>query len=118
MATDIEIIQISDPRLEFGGVAEFQDPKEGLKQAGPFDLRFGTARKQVINIGFIGNEKMIGKGIQWLERCRKPIKTQMKNIAQYPDYPGFKEVFRCDLAFNPRWNYVIDDESLENALSV
>lgn len=118
MATEIDIIHIPDPQLEFGGVGGFLDPKEGLKQGGPFDLRFGTARKQVVNIGFVGDEAMIGKAIKWLERCRKVIKSQMANTAQYPDYPGFKEVFHCDLSLNPRWNYVIDDETLKSALAI
>lgn len=118
MATEIDIVHIPDPNLEFGGVGQFLDPKEGLKQGGPFDLRFGTARKRVVNVGFVGNEEMIGKGIKWLERCQKPIKSEMANAAQYPDYPGFEEVFRCKIEFNPRWNYVIDADILKNVLSI
>ncbi|HEX5171956.1 MAG TPA: hypothetical protein VFW11_22410 [Cyclobacteriaceae bacterium] len=118
MATEIDIVHVNDPYLEFGGVGEFIDPKEGLKQGGPFDLRFGTARKRIANIGFVGSEAMIAKGIKWFEHCQKGIKSGMTNIAQYPDFPGFEEVFRCKMEFNPRWNYIIDDEHLENALSI
>lgn len=116
MATKIEITQIADPTLEFGGVGEFMDPKEGLKQGGPFDLRFGTARKATIHIGFVGNEVMIERAMNWLRCTQQPIESKMANIFQYPNFPGFKETFRAELTFNERWNYVIDDVSLQQIL--
>lgn len=117
MATKIEITQISDPTLEFGGVGEFMDPKEGLKQGGPFDLRFGTARKSVIHVGFIGDEVMIERALNWLRCTQQPIESKMPNIFQYPNFLGFKETFRAELTFNERWNYVIDKTSLDQILS-
>ncbi|MBI1224741.1 MAG: hypothetical protein GC192_05855 [Bacteroidetes bacterium] len=117
MATKINIIEIEDPQLEFGGVGEFFDPKEGLKQGGPFDLRFGNARRASINIGFIGHEESIQKALNWLTRCKDEIVTKMPNTVQYPSYPGFKQVFRTDINFNTKWNYVISDESFKNAFS-
>jgi hypothetical protein len=116
MATNVDIVQLPDPHLEFGGVGEFIDPKEGLKHGGPFDLRFGLARRKMINVGFVGDEKMIEKGIRWLELCKQPIESKMANTAQYPNYPGFKQVFRSDIQFSPRWNFVISDETLQGAL--
>lgn len=117
MATGINIYEIADPTLEFGGVGEFTDPKEGLKHGGPFDLRFGSARKTSINIGIIGSEQMVEKAMRWLHRCQNTIPSLMPNIVQYPSFPGFKELFRAELSFNIRWNSVVDEKTLEQALA-
>ncbi len=118
MATIINISSISDPLLEFGGVGEFHDPKEGLKHAGPFDLRFGNARKNSINIGFIGDERMVEKAIKWLKRCEQIVQSEMKNQAQYPFFLGFEKTFRTSLNFNPKWNKIIEEKILSERLSL
>lgn len=117
MATQIDIVQIEDPNLEFGGVGDFKDPKEGLKQGGPFDLRFGSARKTLINVGFVGEEAMIEKAKAWLFRCRTRIDTNMANFAQYPTYYGFKDIFHCDLNFNSRWHRALDQMEIDGILA-
>ncbi|MBN8786656.1 MAG: hypothetical protein J0I84_06165, partial [Terrimonas sp.] len=117
MATEIEIIEIDEPLLEFGGPGEFTDPKEGLKHGGPFDLRFGTARKTLINIGFIGEQEMILKAKSWLKRCEGLIPSEMPNTVQYPYYLGFKKIFHADLNYNSLWERVIDKSSIDLALS-
>jgi hypothetical protein len=117
MATQIEIIEIEEPILEFGGVISSSDPKEGLTEAGPFDLRFGNARKVSINIGFIGEEVMIEKAIKWLNRCQNFISSGMKNLEQYPHFPGFKNVFKAELNFNTKWNYVLAGGTITEILN-
>lgn len=117
MATNINIIEIHDPNLEFGGVGDFIDPKEGLKHGGPFDLRFGTARKENINLGFIGDEQSVEKAMVWLNRCQKVIPSQMPNLVQYPFFLGFKQTFRTDLKFNAKWNHIIDNKTIVDILS-
>lgn len=116
MATQITISHLLDPYLEFGGAGEFKDPKEGLKHGGPFDLRFGSARREIIRIGFIGDESMITKAINWLNRIQKEIPSTMKNLVHYPAFPGFKKVFHTNLEFNDKWNYIIDQITLSDAL--
>src|SRR5467141_2612269 len=44
MAIDLSIVELAPPRLQFGGASAHPDPKAGLLAAGPFDLRFGSAR--------------------------------------------------------------------------
>lgn len=117
MATNIHITEIADPNLEFGGVGDFIDPKEGLKHGGPFDLRFGTARKENINIGFIGDEQSVEKAIAWLSRCQKIIPSQMTNLVQYPFFLGFKQIFRAELKFNPKWHYIIEQNVFDDIMS-
>ena len=116
MSTIINIDQIEDPLLEFGGVGEFIDPKEGLKHGGPFDLRFGTARKSTLNVGFIGNHEMTEKAISWLKRSHSPIESKMSNLIQYPHYLGFEKIFRAKLNYNKKWDYIISDDDLQKIL--
>ena len=40
MPIQIELAQLSPPPVEFGAPGTFNDPKTGLLEAGPFDLRF------------------------------------------------------------------------------
>jgi hypothetical protein len=117
MAIKIEIFELPDPQLEFGGVGEFSDPKIGLRDGGPYDLRFGTARKSRIDIGFIGTEEMVERGNKWLNRCQKPIESIMGNKAQYPNYPGFEDVFRANFNFNHKWNHVIDSAVFDKVIA-
>jgi len=118
MPSKIDLEEIQEPLLEFGGVGEFTDPKEGLKQGGPFDLRFGTARKRLINIGFVGDEPTLIKAVSWILRCQNPIESKMPNLSQYPHFPGFEEVFRASINTNILWNIVLDKTKLEEALSL
>jgi len=116
MATNISIDQLDDPLLEFGGVGEFIDPKEGLKHGGPFDLRFGTARKSTLNIGFFGNSEMIEKASVWLKRSHSHIESKMPNLIQYPHFLGFEKIFRATLNYNNKWDFIIDEQELNKIL--
>ncbi|MFD1145401.1 hypothetical protein ACFQ4C_30020 [Larkinella insperata] len=116
MAISIELQELSTPFLEFGGVGEFTDPKVGLRDAGPYDMRFGKARINAINVGLVGPLSMIILARQWLSRCQKPITSLMNNIAQYPDFPGFEEVFRVPLNTHAQWEEIIDEKMLNSAL--
>jgi hypothetical protein len=118
MATDINIIQLEDPNLEFGGPGSFLDPKEGLKQGGPFDLRFGNARHDRINVGFVGTKDMLHTATSWFNRCKSIIPSQMPNQAQHPYFLGFKKIFHSELLFNDKWNYLIEEASISNALAL
>lgn len=117
MATHINISYIKEPFLEFGGGGEFTDPKEGLKHAGPFDLRFGTARRTEIRVGFVGDNETIEKAKNWLRRCQSEIPSSMSNKKQYPDFLGFKNIFHSTLEFNNLWNHVINQISIDEALN-
>jgi hypothetical protein len=65
----IRIVELEPAKLEFGGPGVFSDPKVGLKEAGPFDLRFGAAQLKEIRIGLVGTEEMTSKALQWVEAC-------------------------------------------------
>lgn len=115
---DIQLIEIKPTELEFGGTAVFPDPKNGLTQAGPFDMRFGPAQLKDVRVGLVGIRSMIIKAVAWIERCQGMIPTTMKNVQQYPDFMGFEPTFRATLSTNSHWNHTISDEDLERALEI
>jgi len=117
VAITIDLLELPTPFLEFGGVGQFTDPKIGLRDAGPYDMRFGTARISSINIGLVGPPEMVANARQWLKRCLAPMQSLMNNTAQYPDFPGFESVFRVPLKTNKKWEAEVDADALQKALA-
>lgn len=107
MSLNIRLKKLETPILQFGGAGEFSDPKIGLTNAGPYDLRFGQARKNEIRIGIIGELKEIRNAKNWIARCLKKI-TSDKNQILYPDFPGFENVFQCKLITSKSWEVDIN----------
>lgn len=120
MAINFEVTQLPPPVLEFGGPGEFLDQKAGLAAAGPFDLRFGGAHRVQVRLGLVGPAQMVEMALHWLQRCQRPIVSQMANQTQYPMYPGFQEVFKADLLQDNRWVVEFDENKheLEQALAL
>ena len=117
MLIEMDVTQLPTPEIELGSPGTFSDPKTGLTEAGPFDLRFGTARKRKINVGFVGNSEMLKGAHQWLERCGSRIPSDVKDSTQYLDFPGFESVFRTSLALSGQWMVEIDADKLRISLS-
>ena len=97
----MELTQLPTPNIELGSPGTFSDPKIGLTEAGPFDLRFGATRKREVRVGFVGNAEMLQKGQQWLEYCCAEIPSNIKESTQYLDFPGFEPVFRASACPRP-----------------
>ena len=93
MLIQMQINQLPTPEIEFGAPGTFIDPKVGLTEAGPFDLRFGAAHKREVRVGFVGNTEILNKGYKWIERCCKVIPTEITDSPQYQDFPGFSRYF-------------------------
>ena len=117
MSMQIELTQLPPPYIECGSPGAFSDPKTGLTEAGPFDLRFGAAHKKQIRVGLVGTAEIIKKGKQWLERCNTKIPSEIKDSTQYMDFPGFQSAFRTSLVFNQHWMIEIDNDKLNAALT-
>lgn len=120
MSFNIELKELLAPSLEFGGAAVFSDPKVGLEDAGPYDLRFGGARKNEVRVGIIGPKNLVDSGLKWLERCSNPI-LGFKNTATpiYQAYAGFESIFRAKLVINTAWQIVMNSDKhdpIEDAL--
>lgn len=103
MSINIEVQELPPVYLEFGSPGEFTDQKEGLTQAGPFDLRFGGAHKSQVKIGLVGPAPMIEQAYRWVERCQNQIVSKMDNHVQYPLFPGFKNTFKATLTLADHW---------------
>ena len=69
MSVELSVTELTPPKLQFGGASTHRDPKAGLLAAGPFDLRFGSARPTQIHVGIIGPYDQIERAIGWLNRC-------------------------------------------------
>ena len=117
MSIKIELTQLPIPRIEFGAPGNFDDPKTGLTQAGPFDLRFGAAHKTQIRVGLVGPDKMVKAGKDWLRRCNTKIPSQIKGSTQYMDFLGFEPVFQSALIVDEQWIERINDIKLQIALT-
>ena len=101
---------MDEPLLEFGGPGEFSDVRQGLREAGPFDLRFGAGRNEMITVGLVGPDQMIEATQKWLNRCADFI-PGAADITQYPAYPGFDEVFRAKMVTDARFVRSLGGES-------
>lgn len=97
MPMDLEISELPAPRLQFGGAGAYGDPKSGLVAAGPFDLRFGSARKAHIHVGTIGTEAQIAAARHWLERCDGEIPAPGAATLLRRPFPGFADAFHANL---------------------
>src|SRR4051794_31339794 len=73
MTIELSIIEMLPPRLQFGGASTHSDPKVGLLAAGPFDLRFGSARKDHVHVGIIGPADQVAAARRWLDRCGQEV---------------------------------------------
>lgn len=119
MPIKLELRQFDEPLLEFGGPGEFTDPRVGLREGGPFDLRFGAARSDRINIGLIGPKDMVEKTAGWLLRCQGEFPEDSGRM-KYPAFPGFEAVFHSRLTLDARWTIGFEGSpsELEEALSI
>ena len=121
MALDLSILELPAPNLQFGGALNASDPKVGLELAGPFDLHFGSARKEYISVGIIGPGKMIELVETWIERCSKPIPVLGDPSLLRRVFPGFRDVFHSTLNTHDQWTVRIDSEDRDElgyALSI
>ena len=116
MSINIELVELPIPQTEFGAPITSSDPKIGLTQAGPFDLRFGATRKKEMRVGLVGNANMLKKAQKWLDQCCAPIPSNIKDSTQYPDFPGFNETFHTSLIFDRQWQAEINNGILEAML--
>jgi hypothetical protein len=97
MSIDLSILELAPPKLQFGGASTNSDPKAGLVAAGPFDLRFGSARKDHIHVGIIGPASDIAAARLWLERCSREVPALGQPSLLKKLFPGFAEAFHKTL---------------------
>jgi hypothetical protein len=97
MTIDLSILELKPPRLQFGGASAHSDPKVGLFEAGPFDLRFGSARKDHVHVGLIGPAEQVAAARRWIERCSREIPVLGESSLLKRPFPGFFQAFHKKL---------------------
>lgn len=97
MTIELSVVELSPPRLQFGGASTNRDPKAGLLAAGPFDLRFGSARKGQIHVGIIGPADQISTAKIWLSRCEDELPVLGEPSLLKKPFPGFEAAFHKKL---------------------
>jgi hypothetical protein len=115
MAIELSVVELSPPRLQFGGASVHTDPKIGLLAAGPFDLRFGSARKDHVHLGIVGPQVQIAACRRWLERCEKEIPSLSEASLLRKSFAGFEATFHKRLVV-PADSALALDETAPNAL--
>ena len=93
MTIDLSVSELPSPVLEFGGAASGSDLKEGLLSAGPFDMRFGSARPDKISVGLVGPGELIDSAVAWLDRCEDGIGALREGSKLRRSFDGFSSVF-------------------------
>src|SRR5262249_5299335 len=97
MTIELSIQELLPPRLQFGGASAHSDPKAGLVAAGPFDLRFGSARRERGHVVVIGPTGQLDAGRRWLRRCGEEIPAFGDPNPLHKPFPGFVEAFHKTL---------------------
>ncbi|MBO9380483.1 hypothetical protein GG804_27345 [Sphingomonas histidinilytica] len=117
--TKLSLLELRPPPLQFGGAAMTSDPKAGLEIAGPFDIRFGSARKDTINLGIVGPPALAEDTRKWLERVAMGIPVLAASNALRRPFPPFEEVFRKRLIHSEHMTVHLkgDPNPLEIALA-
>lgn len=119
VSLNLQITRLPVPDLEFAGSGYYSNPRRGLVEAGPFDLRFGSAHRTQVRLAVVGTVEMIELALAWFDRCRSPILFQSSNAFENGEipYPGFETVFRSELVTDARASSRIDQTALDKAMS-
>lgn len=113
MTFEMSIDQLPQPSLQFGGATQQTDPKVGLEYAGPFDLRFGSARNPFINVGLVGTEETLDSATKWLERCSDTIPFLGDLSSLNRSFPSFAGAFHKNLQFSDEMTVTVSGERLD-----
>ena len=104
----MQLLKFPEPKLRFNYQQSLLDPRDGLTLFGPFD----KGKVNDFNIGLVGTEKGINRGLSWLKKIHLPIFNEQTDIAR-PFFPGFEEVYNIKANFNSIIKRRIDEAKLE-----
>jgi hypothetical protein len=114
MTLAVKLTHFEDPLLEFGEGA-FATPKEGLAAAGPYSLRLGAAHRRQLHVGIVGSADTIRAADRFIARMRRGVRSKSENLALFPDFPPFADVFASELHRGA--DVVIAERTLTEALA-
>lgn len=113
----IQIARLPIPDLEFAGSAYYQNPRRGLLESGPFDMRFGSAHHAQVRLALVGTKSVVENGLSWFKRCKAPIDIH-GNKDYTEDFPGFEAVYRSELVAGPDACVLLDEAKIADALAL
>jgi len=116
MTIGLQITRLAVPELEFAGSGYFSEPRRGLFEAGPFDMRFGSAHRSQVRLALVGTSEIIDQGVRWFDRCQKSILTMSAQTSSSA-FPGFAKVFRSELVADSQYSVRLDQTAINNAAS-
>lgn len=105
---------IDEPLLEFAGGGRHIDPRHGIWDYGPADIRDPMPR--VVKAAIVGTQESIDGVKAWLDRCSLGIRamgdTHLTRL--YVPFPGFDTThgFRSTITFTPRLTRTIPKREL------
>jgi len=114
---NLQIARLPTPELEFCGPGPYADPRRGLLEAGPFDMRFGAAHRTQVRLALVGTPEIVDQAQSWFKRCQRSIRAETAG-GSVLDYPGFAAVFRSELVVDDTWQVLLDQRGLEHAMSL
>src|ERR1700677_1988204 len=114
MSIGIQLARIQVPELEFAGPGYFSDPRKGMADAGPLDLRYGAAHKLQIRLAIVGPSELLDTALNWFARTKAPISSIEKPM---DTFPGFDAVFRSELVADRSLTLSLDQAKLDAALA-
>jgi hypothetical protein len=119
MSINLQLARLPESDLEFGGSGYFRDPRRGLREAGPFDLRFGSAHRMQVRLAIVGSSEMVDLALEWFDRCCKPIGYPAGHSGPSTvPYDGFNAIFRSDLVSDASSTLRLDQTALDKAMSL
>lgn len=98
----IEIENLSEPALEFGGGLCGVNPKETLPKAGPFWAGSASGEMPTVALGLVAPESEVSMIYAWFERMRRLLIENESNALRYPPFPGVERTLRVRFEFDPR----------------
>lgn len=106
---------IEEPLLEFAGGGRHIDPRHGVWDYGPADIKDPTPR--IVKAAIIGPQESIDGLQAWLDRCRLGVgaKRDAHLTHLYLPFPGFDVThgFRSIMNFTPRLTRAIPKRQLD-----
>jgi len=108
---------LPEPLLIFGDGKTHVDPKLGLTIYGPLKTTNSQHSSPMsIGVGVIGTGETISLANRYVDRLMQNIPSENKDPFQNASFPGFKNVFDCELIKSENLNEIIPTNEINNAL--
>lgn len=108
---------VPEPLLVFGDGKTFIDPKVGLTLYGPLKASEATITAPgTIKVGVVGSGETIAQANLWLERISVGPVTTSSDPFQTPSFPGFRQVFGCEIVKSDEYNDTISKQEVGSLL--